>query len=143
MPLHSPSLRRFVRRALVDTAGVEKPDRAQLASAFDTLCQRLRSGLQPLFGTAAVGALFMRSVHVAIGEYPWLADIVPKGQDSCTVHENARLANVDVNTVHEGLATVLALNIGLLSAFVGEDLVLPLVQQAWGVSGSSGSEGVQ
>jgi hypothetical protein len=33
----------------------------------------------------------------------------------------------------EGLATVLAHNIGLLSTFVGEDLVLPLVQEAWGI----------
>jgi hypothetical protein len=123
MALHSPSLRRFVSRALVDTTGVAEPDRAQLASAFDTLCRRLRDRLQPLFGTAAVGALFVRSVHVATGEYPWLGEIVLKGQDSCSV--------------------VLAHNIGLLSAFVGEDLVLPLVQQAWGGSGASASEGAQ
>jgi hypothetical protein len=143
MPLHSPSLRRFVRRALVDTTGVAEPDRTQLASAFETLCQRLRDQLRPLFGTAAVGALLVRSVHVATGEYPWLGGIVPKGPDSCSVDGIATLENLDVNTLHEGLATVLAHNIGLLSAFVGEDLVLPLVQQAWGVSGASGNEGDQ
>ena len=143
MPLHSPSLRRFVRRALVDATGVTDPDRAQLASAFDTLCQRLRNRLQPLFGTAAVGALFVRSVHVAAGEHPWLAEIVPKGQDSCSADAIATLGSLDVNTLQEGLAAVLAYKIGLLSAFVGEDLVLPLVQQAWGVSGASGREGDQ
>jgi hypothetical protein len=143
MALHSPSLRRFVSRALVDTTGVAEPDRAQLASAFDTLCRRLRDRLQPLFGTAAVGALFVRSVHVATGEYPWLGEIVLKGQDSCSVDGSPTLGALDVNTLHEGLATVLAHNIGLLSAFVGEDLVLPLVQQAWGGSGASASEGAQ
>ena len=143
MFLHSPSLRRFVSRALVDTTGVEKPNRAQLASAFDTLCQRLRDRLQPLFGTTAVGALFVRSVHVAAGEYPWLSEIVANGQASCAVDGIAKFESLDVDTLHEGLATVLAHNIGLLSAFVGEDLVLPLVQQAWGVSGASGSEGAQ
>lgn len=143
MPLHSPSLRRFVRRALIDAAGVAKPDRAQLASAFDRLCQRLRDRLQPLFGTAAVAALYVRSVRVATGEYPWLGEIAPTGQDSCSVDGIATLESLDVDTLHEGLATVLAHNIGLLSAFVGEDFVLPLVQQAWGVSGASGSEGDQ
>ena len=36
-----------------------------------------------------------------------------------------------MDRLQEGLAAVLAHNIALLSAFVGEDLVLPLVQQAW------------
>jgi hypothetical protein len=143
MPLHSPSLRRFVRRALVDATGVAEPDRAQLASAFDTLCQRLRDRLQPLFGTAAVAALYVRSVHVATGEYPWLHELAGNGQGSCSIDGIATLGSLDVETLHDGLTTVLAHNIGLLSAFVGEDLVMPLVQQAWGVSGASGSEGDQ
>lgn len=143
MPLHSPSLRRFVRRALVDTAGVTDPDPAQLASAFATLCQGLRNRLQPLFGTAAVSALFVRSIDVAVGEHPWLAQILPKDQDSCSADTIATPGSLDVNMLQEGLATVLACNIGLLSAFVGEDLVLPLVEQAWGVGGASGREGDQ
>ncbi len=143
MPLHSPPLRRFVRRALIDATGVPAPDRAQLAAAFETLTHRLRDRLQPLFGTAAVAALFARSVHVASREYPWLAQIARSGQDPYAVDANAKLGSLDVDTLHAGLATVLAHNIGLLSAFVGEDLVLPLVQQAWGISGTSGSEGDQ
>ena len=39
-----------------------------------------------------------------------------------------------MDRLEEGLAAVLAHNIALLSAFVGEDLVLPLVQQAWGTA---------
>jgi hypothetical protein len=119
---------------------VAGPDRAQLASAFDTLCQRLRDRLQPLFGTAAVAALYVRSVQVATGEYPWLHELARNGHGSCSIDGTATLGNLDVDTLHDGLATVLAHNIGLLSAFVGEDLVLPLVQQAWGVSGASGNE---
>lgn len=143
MPLDSPSLRRFVRRALVDATGVADPDRAQLASAFGTLCRRLHDRLQPLFGTAAVSALFVRAVHVATGEYPWLGEMARNGRDSCSADRIATLGSLDVGTLHEGLATVLAHNVGLLSAFVGEDLVLPLVQQAWGVSGAPGIESVQ
>jgi hypothetical protein len=143
MATHSPSLRRFVKRALVEQAGVAEPDRAQLASAFDTLCQRLRDRLQALFGATAVTALFVQSVHLAAREYPWLGDTGSKGQDPCLAERIAALGSLDVDTLHEGLATVLAHNIGLLSAFVGEDLVLPLVQQAWGVGGASGDEGDQ
>ena len=37
-----------------------------------------------------------------------------------------------MDRIADGLATVLAHDIALLSTFVGEDLVLPLVQEAWG-----------
>jgi hypothetical protein len=134
MPLHSSSLRRFVRRALVDATGVPKPDRAQLASAFATLSQRLRGRLQSWFGTTAISALFARSVHLAAGEYPWVAGIVADAEESFSVERIATLETVDANTVEEGFAAILAHNIGLLSAFVGEDLVLPLVQEASDVS---------
>jgi hypothetical protein len=90
-----------------------------------------------------VAALYVRSVHIATGEYPWLGEFARNARDSCSVDGIATLGSVDVDTLHEGLATVLAHNIGLLSAFVGEDFVLPLVQQAWGVSGASGSESDQ
>ena len=36
--------------------------------------------------------------------------------------------------VAEGLAAVLAHDIELLSTFVGDDLVRPLVHQAWGIA---------
>ena len=38
---------------------------------------------------------------------------------------------------------MLAHNIGLLSAFVGEDLTLPLVQQAWGIDDAAGSKVIE
>jgi hypothetical protein len=143
MPLQSPSIRRFVRRALVDTTGVVKPDRMQLASAFDTLCHRLQDRLKPMFGTTAVGALFVRSLQVARTEHPWLGELVPNGQDVCSPERMATVEDLDLNTLHDGLASVLAHNIGLLNAFVGEDIVFPLVQQAWGVSGASSDKGDQ
>jgi hypothetical protein len=129
-----PSLRRFVRRALVDATGAAAPDRAELASAFDLLCERLRRQLKPLFGATAVNALFVRAVHVAAAEYPWLRELSPSDQDPCVSDRIASLGEADVEAVAAGLATVLAHNIGLLNALVGEDLVLPLVQQAWGAS---------
>jgi hypothetical protein len=133
MTLSPPSLRRFVRRALVDATAAGPPDPAQLASAFDLLCERLRRQLQPLFGTRAVNALFVRALHVAIAEFSWLRDIVRNDQDPCVSDRIASVGQLEIDTLEEGLAAVLAHNIGLLNALVGEDLVLPLVQQAWGV----------
>jgi hypothetical protein len=133
MTLSSPQLRRFVRRTLVEATGTKDVDRSQLASAFNMLCERLRQRLQPLFGSSAVVALFARALHVATLEFPWLADVIGKGGDRCSA--NAAMAHeVEMASLEEGLAAVLAHNIGLLSTFVGDDLVLPLVQEAWGTA---------
>lgn len=140
MTLSPPSLRRFVRRALVDATGVASPDPAQLASAFDLLSERLRLQLQPVFGAAAVTALFVRAVHVATLEFPWLRELVRNDHDPCVGDRIASVGQLELDTLEEGLAAVLAHNIGLLNAFVGEDLVLPLVQQAWGVADTPRTE---
>jgi hypothetical protein len=141
MSLSPPSLRRFVRRAIVDATGAASPDRAQLASAFDLLCERLRRQLKPLFGATAANALFVRAVHVAAAEFSWLRDVLPSDQDPCVSDRIASAGEPAIETVEEGLAAVLAHNIGLLNTLVGEDLVLPLVQQAWGVIDTPRTEG--
>jgi hypothetical protein len=38
------------------------------------------------------------------------------------------------NVLADGLAAILAHEIALLSAFIGEDIVLPLVEQSWGAA---------
>ena len=143
MTLSPPTLRRFVRRALVDATGAALPDQAQLASAFDLMCARLHRQLQTLFGSTAVDALFLRALHVATVDFPWLREVVGNGGDPCATGRMASVETFESDTLQEGLAAVLAHDIALLSALVGEDLVMPLVQQAWGVSGASGKEGEQ
>jgi len=133
MILSSPQLRRFVRRTLVEATGAKAIDRPQLASAFNTLCERLRRRLQPLFGTSAVTALFARALHVATAEFPWLADVIGKHGDGCSANIITG-PEVEMASLEDGLAAVLAHNIGLLNMFVGDDLVLPLVQEAWGTA---------
>lgn len=141
MTLSPPSLRRFVRRALVDATGVASPDRAQLASAFDVLSERLYQQLQPVFGTTAVSALFVRALHVASLDFPWLRELVRNDRGPGPGDRIASIGHLELDTLEEGLAAVLAHDIGLLNAFVGEDLILPLVQQAWGVTDTPRTEG--
>jgi hypothetical protein len=132
MPLSSPKLRRFVKRALVGATGQIAPDTHQLASSFDLLCERLRVRLHPLFGPAAITALFARALHVATAEFAWLADVVPRDGERCSLDGLERVGGaIDRNTLEEGLAAVLAHEMGLLSEFIGEDFVMPLVLAAW------------
>src|SRR5215207_5646055 len=85
MPLSSPTLRRFVKHALAGATGDRASDRAQLASSFNLLCERLRARLHPLFGPTAIAALFARALHVATGEFPWLVDVIPKDGERCSL----------------------------------------------------------
>ena len=86
MSLSSPTLRRFVRRALVEATGTPVPDSPQLAAAFDRLCGHLHLQLQPLFGKTAVDALFARALHVTASEFPWIRDLMQRGQAPCVAN---------------------------------------------------------
>jgi hypothetical protein len=143
MTLSSPSLRRFVRRALVDASGAPTPERAQLAAAFDVLCDRLRRQLVPLFGAVAVNALFLRAVHVAAAEFPWVGALTLKDHPPCAAERMGSVDHLETDALEEGLAAVLAHNIALLNAFIGEDFVMPVVQHAWGVNDTSRDRGSQ
>jgi hypothetical protein len=133
--LTSPKLRRFVKHTLVAATGVANPNHAQVASAFDLLCEQLRARLRPLFGATAINALFARALHLATAEFPWVADAVPKNGERCFVKApEAASAAVQPTSIAEGLAAVLAHGIGLLTTLIGEDFVVPLVQEAWGAT---------
>jgi hypothetical protein len=130
--MSSPKVRRFARHALVAATGVAAPDGAQLASAFDVLCDRLRTRLQPIFGSDAITALFRRSVRAGTSEFPWLADIIPRDTELCSVDGLDKVgAHLEPELIAEGLAAVLANDVELLSTFIGDDLVMPLVEEAW------------
>ena len=132
VPLSSPKLRRLVKNALIGATGDAAPKPAQLAAAFDLLCDRLRARLRPLFGSNSIGALFTRALHVATPEFPWLADLLSTDGEACSLKGLERISDkVNGDALAEGLAAVLAHEIGLLSEFIGEDLVMPLVQAAW------------
>jgi hypothetical protein len=132
MPLSSPKLQRFVEHALMSVGGDAVAGRAELASAFDVLCDRLRARLHPVFGPTAIAALFVRAHYVATAEFPWLANVVPNDGERCSLEGLERVsAEIELDAIQAGLAAVLAHEIGLLSAFIGEDFVMPLVQAAW------------
>jgi len=132
MPLSSSQLRAYVRHSLTKAAGTATPDAAQIGAAFDELCDRLRSKLRPLFGSEAVLALFGRALHVASSDHPWLSTVLTR-EAMCKSRDGvSALSGIDDGRIQDGLVAVLAINIELLNRFIGADLVLPLVQGAWG-----------
>ena len=134
MGSESARLRRFVRHALITVTGDPAPDVAQLRAAFDLLCDQLWRRLRPLFGELAVKALFVRALHVSQTEFPWLQGVTPDGS-RCALHGlDAVSRDLAAHLLADGLSAILAQKIALLSAFIGEDVVLPLVEQSWGAA---------
>jgi hypothetical protein len=130
----SARLRRFVRHALVSAANHGAPSTVQLHAAFSVLCEQLWLRLFPLFGESAVKALFARAVHVAQAEFPWLRGVTLDQSRCALIGLDAVSENLAPQLVEEGLSAVLAHKLGLLSAFIGDDVVLPLVEQSWGAA---------
>jgi hypothetical protein len=133
MPANSHRYRQFARQALLQRASAaEALSHSEVVDAFQALRQRLMQTLAAIFGSAAIDALFERSAHLAAIEFAWLADVLPAGSHATVTDVSMIPAPKTADHVVDGFAAALAYDIGLLVALVGEDLILPLVQKAWG-----------
>jgi hypothetical protein len=146
MGLDSARLRRFVRHALVAATDDAAPDGAQLRAAFDVLCDQLWFRLRPLFGELAIRALFARALHLSQAEFRWLEGVTLESGNRCALQKLDTVSrDLTAHVLADGLAALLAHEIALLSAFIGEDIVLPIVEQSWGAASmtdrSASSEG--
>ena len=124
-----------MRHALVAATDDGAPDGAQLRAAFDVLCDQLWFRLRPLFGELAIRALFARALHVSQAEFRWLEGVTLETGNRCALQKLDTVSrDLAPNVLADGLAAILAHEITLLSAFIGEDIVLPVVEQSWGSS---------
>ena len=132
MSSSSAELRQFVARVLVDPTDAVSPDPSDIAESFNTLCDQLRTRLQPLFGIPVTNALFARALDLSAAEFPWLYTAIARGSDRCSMEGLALAAStVPLTDLRDALAAVLARDIELLGDLVGIDLILPLVLEAW------------
>ena len=128
-----------MRDTLRASTGTSTPTTVEIGAAFDVLCVALRKRLQPVFGTVAVTALFARAVHVASAEFGWLAEVLPPGAEACLNDGVMALdGRVDPLVFEEAMVAVLSREIGLLCEFIGDDVVMPLVHEAWAPHGQGG-----
>jgi hypothetical protein len=131
MALERGAFGHLARRLLIDRAG-EAPGLQALSSASLGMYDDLSRVMAPLIGPLGVEALTSRALHLAQRDYPWLVT-TPKREQA-----EGRCAQViscleprDPAAGIEALAAVFGLVTGLLATFIGEDLTMGLLQNAW------------
>ena len=125
----APRLKGFARRLVVHETAATKPAGAHKSAAFH-VCEKLRQPLSRLAGLAGFRSLLSRALALANGEAPWIKAIHVKADGSLEGLEEAQ-AQLSEDEIAAGEVILVAQLIGLLVIFIGEELTLRLVQEAW------------
>jgi hypothetical protein len=122
-------MRKFAKRLMAHETAGNKSSETKTPAAFH-VCEKLRPRLATLVGNGGFRALFSRALALASAEVTWLRAVHVKGDGSLEgVGElHAQLAP---DEFFEGRVVVLAQLLGLLVAFIGENLTLQLVHEIW------------
>jgi len=94
------------------------------------VCEKLGPHLMTLMGTAGFCALLWRGLAVASNEAAWLRGLHVKADGSIEGLEQLH-AQLDPDEFMEGQRVLVAQLLGLLVAFIGENLTLRLVREVW------------
>jgi hypothetical protein len=92
--------------------------------------EKLRPHLATLMGNVGFRALLSRALALANAEVPWLRAVHVKADGSFEGLDELG-AQVDPDEIFEGCVVLLAQLLGLLVAFIGEDLTLRLGREVW------------
>jgi hypothetical protein len=101
---------------------------AAAGRVFDKLSHRLAQLITPVGSEA----LLTRAVHLSRAEFPFL-DGVPSAQNTRGLIDRLReiAATVEPSQADEAFLSVLGALVGLLIAFIGEDLTFRLLRDVW------------
>ena len=125
----NPQMRDFARRLIVLEARGNKLSGTKAPAAFEA-CEKLRPQLSTLMGNGGFRALMARSLALATTEVPGLRAVQVKTDGTLKGLEEVR-AQLDPDEFLEGKVVLLAQMLGLLTAFIGENLTLHLVREVW------------
>lgn len=92
--------------------------------------EMLRPSLATLMGNEGFRALLARALVMAKSEVPWLREVRVAADGSLEGLEEHH-SQLDPDEFFEGKIVLLAQLLGLLVAFIGEDLTLRLVRDVW------------
>jgi hypothetical protein len=92
--------------------------------------EKLRPHLATLMGNVGFRALFLRALALANADVPWLRAVHVKEDGSLEGFDELE-AQVHPDEIFEGCVVLLAQLLGLLVAFIGENLTLHLVREVW------------
>ena len=95
-------------------------------------CEKLRPHLATLMGNLGFRALLSRALALANAEVLWLRAVHVKADGSLEGLDELELeAKIDPKEIAEGGVVLLAQLLGLMVAFIGENLTLRIVCEVW------------
>jgi hypothetical protein len=125
----SSRTRDFAKRLIEYETTLGKSSDAIPPSAF-LVCEKLRPLLATLLGNVGFSALLSRALALASSEVAWLRAlrVGPAGSLEGLAEPQA---HVSPDETVRGAVALVAQLLGLLSAFIGEDLTLRFVREIW------------
>jgi len=122
-------MRKFATRLISYESSKKKSSETMTPAAFH-IWEKLRPNLVTLMGNGGFGALVSRALALANAEVPWLRTVHVNADGALEGLEES-LARRDRDEFLEGMAVLLAQLLGLLVAFIGEDVTLRMVREVW------------
>ena len=107
-----------------------EPSPQRPGSSRFPVCDRLGPHLMTLMGTAGFRALLSRALALACEQATWLRAVHVKSDGSMEGVDELH-AQLDPDEFMEGRRVLVAQLLGLLVAFIGENLTLRLVREIW------------
>jgi len=127
----TPELKNLARRLLAHEAK-KSPSPVKLAEALEVCCQRLQKGLDPLIGAGGFRALLDRAFYLTKKEHSWLEGVALEDYPSCELRAlREQINGQEAAVISETFTVILANIIWLLVTFIGEDITLGLLAEAW------------
>ena len=123
----SPSMRHFAKRLIAYERKADEPSETKTPPAF-AVCEKLRAHLAILMGVAGFRELLSCALPRAHAEVPWLGAVQVKADGSLEGLEELN-AQRNPDELFEGGVVLVAQLLGLLVAFIGENLTLRLVRE--------------
>ena len=122
-------MRDFAERLIAYETRENKSSETKTPAAFH-VSEKLRPHLMTVIGNTGFRALLSRALALANAEVPWLRAVHVKSDGSLEGLDELE-AQVDPEEIFQGRVVLLAQLLGLLVAFIGEDLTLRLVREVW------------
>ena len=125
----TPKMRDFSERLIAYETKGEKSSEKKTRAAC-RVAEKLRPHLATLMGNLGFRGLLSRALALANAEVPWL-HAVHVNADGSFEGLDGLGTQVDPDEIFKGCVVLLAELLGLLMAFIGENLTLRLVREIW------------
>lgn len=127
----NPTLQKLALRLLEHEAATSGNPHEPV-KAIELCCQRLHDRLDRLIGAGGFRALLNRALHLAKKKYAWLEGVGIEDYPGCEFKDlREAVKGKKPATVNEACTLILANVIWLLVIFIGEDITIGLIQEAW------------